>query len=84
MIKNEKNVLYMYGILLFIGWGLQFAMNVNHYSNIDIMTGMMFICIVLICYFSCVYLYRKSPFERNIVLYSLFLIAVISINIVIF
>ncbi|MCY8000124.1 hypothetical protein [Bacillus haynesii] len=79
-----RNLLYIFGVILFLGWSLQFVINLDHYSNSDIITGMIFICVVLAYYFLSVYLYHKSPLGQKIVLYSLFIVAVISVSIAIF
>jgi hypothetical protein len=74
-----RNFFYIYGVVVFLGWSLQFAINLEHYSNSDVITGMIFICIVLAYYFLCVYLYHKSSLGRKIVLYSLFIVGVASV-----
>ncbi|MBT2598924.1 MULTISPECIES: hypothetical protein [unclassified Oceanobacillus] len=74
----------IFGIVLFVYWGLMFFLDKDYFSSKYMIEGMSFISIAVIIYFLLVYLFHKSDVGRKIVMWSLgavFLVAVIGFSV---
>lgn len=77
-MDNTKKFLYIYGVFLLISWGLMFIIHYESYSHYEIVSGMVFICIVTTVYFILVHFNYKSKFGEKVVIWSLVTILIIS------
>ncbi|BAC13295.1 hypothetical protein ACFQ4N_10085 [Oceanobacillus iheyensis] len=71
---------YIYGVVLFLYWGLMFFLEKDYFSSKYMIEGMSFIGAAVIIYFLLVYLFNKSDVGKKVVMWSLsalFLVAVI-------
>lgn len=71
---------YIYGIVLFLYWGLMFFLDKDYFSGKYMIEGMSFIGVAVIIYFLLVYLFHKSDVGRKIVMWSLGAVFIVAVT----